>query len=449
MAAILSDMVVSSCASDEHESPGLPTDGKTKVGLTVSAAPLAGNTRGFDPGDLTESTPTYNELIVNWFVAFCQNGNVVKTVTGNPGGEGTSGATGVWNDRIETELSKGTYTVVAFANMNNAKLSTKFVEGSPLPVGWKEQVFDSDLIHTDTDRIPMSGYKENVTIRQTVNEEFAIEVVRMLCKVQFAVKNESSAPVSVTEITLQPVYDDDIFVFPDYTTYGGTGRPTPDTQEPATAPRYPKTEYNVVKRSVTPDITNLAIGNIQRETFYIKESIAEGNHPTDHFHIGLKIKRGTDATAPENVTYALADDNLKFFYRNDYVLFPILISDYIPELEVYDYPPIGGYPVQVESNGSEFYATFSSSGAFDVVARLRNSQGQTVAIEPYKEGAAQNNYVRLVSVAPESVELDYEPALGEWQGNFDYQPNDNKRIILIFEFKIGNLLYTRTLYLLS
>lgn len=450
VAVILTGMAATSCVSDGGEpSADDLTTGTSGVTFRISAAPFEDiTTRATDHyGDteLAENPAAPNELIMNWVVAFIQNKKVVAVVEGNPGKSGTGAPSGVWNDRINLELPRGTYSAIAFANLDPAGIKSR-LENLTLEDDWKNHIFDEKLIHTDNSRIPMSGYLEDFIVQGTVNEEFAIEVVRMKAKIEFAIKNLSSKQITVKSFMIKPVYNGKIFLFPEY-----DKKPIPNN-EPGREPRFPTLAPDAQNPYITWTETardgfslDANSNKSERSNFYIMESVATGNHPTDHFHIGIQLQRGDET--PEDVTYALADDALKFIYRNDYILFPIVISDYVPEFEVIDFPPIGGYPVRVEAVNNEFYATFSNSGAFDVTARLRDSQGRTVAIQPYDENKPQDNYVKYTGSDPERFSLTYDPALGTWQGNFDQ--GTNQHITLKFEFKIGDLIYTRTLHLIS
>ena len=425
-AALLTGMVAVSCASESAEAPdnGLPAP----VGISITAAPLGVSTRGFADEELTEEPASSSELINNWIVFFTQGGEVISFEEGGS-------TTGVWNDRVQTELPRGRYTVLAFANMDNVKLKDLFKEGEALPKDW-QNLMNDEKNGDNIPLIPMSGYRE-INVTQTVNETFSIEVVRMLAKVQFAFKNESQTPVSIEKIEFQPVYNGDIYLFPEE----GNG------DNRFVEGKYPNPQ-NYGMRTIAPALSLPNFNDKARSTFYIKESAAKGNHPTDHFHIGISLKRGDDET--ENATYALASDELQTILRNDYVLFPVVISDYIPRLEVYDYPPIGGYPVQVESNGNEFYATFSSSGAFDIEAKLVNSAGETVVVSE-KRNDTDTEYVECIisDQLQKELSLTYDPIEEMWHGDFKKGANPNAPIILTFKFHIGNLIYTRSLHLLS
>ena len=426
-AALLTGMVAVSCASESAEAPdnGLPAP----VGISITAAPLGVSTRGFADEELTEEPASSSELINNWIVFFTQGGEVISFEEGGS-------TTGVWNDRVQTELPRGRYTVLAFANMNNENLKGYFKVGEELPEDW-QNLMNDEKNEDNRPLIPMSGYRE-INVTQTVNETFSIEVVRMLAKVQFAFKNESQTRVSIEKIEFQPVYDGDIYLFPEE----GNG------DRRFVEGVYPNPQKYVM-RTIAPELSLPNFNDTARSTFYIKESAAKGNHPTDHFHIGISLKRGDDET--ENATYALASDELQTILRNDYVLFPVVISDYIPRLEVYDYPPIGGYPVQVESNGNEFYATFSSSGAFDIEAKLVNSAGAVVVVSE-KRSDTDTEYVTCT--IPDDIKnnltLTYDPIEGRWHGDINIGNNNIQwPIILTFDFHIGKLIYTRTLHLLK
>lgn len=450
-AAVLIGTALPACSSGDDDMQ-MPDAGSATVGITLSASPLGntltrGNWDNFGDDNVVEASANANELIKNWFVAFVQDNTIKAIAEGTPG----NSETGVWNDKVNVELPKGTYSAIAFANMNNENLKSKFAAGTSLPEGWHNSIVSSvkneNEVASEEDSlfvsglVPMSGYLKDFIVKGTVDEKFAIELVRMLCKVEFAVKNMSSQTITIKSFSLNPVYGGDIYLFPK------NGKsPSPDSVA-YLKPRIPYNDtfhYAVHKKELS-DYVIYPDSISERRQFYIKESIAYGIHPTNHFHIGLTLMRGSEEK--EDVTYALSADSLKWINRNDYLLFPIVITDYVPVFEVLDYPPIGGYPVNMTSKNNEFYATFSNSGAFDISARLRDSQGRTKAIQEYKEGANQENYVRFVSSTPTGFDLKYEQTLGVWQGNF--QHGTNQKIVLTFEFKVGTLIYTRTLHLLS
>lgn len=451
--AILTGLAVSSCINDvpEKEDNGQPKF----VSLTLSAAPLAPLTRA--TAVFPEHQATSNELIQNWFVAIVDDSGTVVALD-----QGTQ--SGVWNDvvNVELELYK-TYTAFGFANFNKTNSTADSCEAFASSLGLSKigdkiniEDINNALYSANGDKdflsseesIPMTGYLK-FTPKGTVNETFAIEVVHLYSRVEFAFVKQTTDNISITEIGLQPINAGSVFLMPKY-----EEKPIPDNKYPDITPTLPDGVYY---KPITVGIQNSDVpldkettDISERHRFYIKESIAEGNHPTDHFHIGITLKRG-DQTE-EIATYALADDNLKFFYRNDYVLFPIVISDYRPMLNVYDYPPIGGYPVQVENKGTEFYATFSSSGAFDIDARLIDSTGKELTVDD-TPGADKTYYVQCDydKEIYKGLNLTYDSTTRRWNGYFEMGAENkvNEPIVITFTFTIDNLKYTRTLYLRS
>lgn len=438
-AVLLTGIAVSSC-SDNTLLPDPPEggpDGKVRVILSTDVFGAGGTRAGvFNSEELAQSPPTRDELINSYEVAFVRDNEVVELIRDIVNGSG------VWSDTVTTELPRGTYTILAVANDYFSFLGMKDIKkGATLPSDWKNRAFNPDVPEY-YEYVSMSGYLEDQEIRGTVNETFAIELVRMNAKVEYALKNKSQQAVKINSFTLAPVYDGEIYVFPRY-----TGIPIPDS-EPQRRPSFPVATTGKYDEFIHYPIEEISIPagdtEVQRGTFYIKESIAQGNHPTDCFRIGLDMTRGG---VTEDV-WALADEKLAYICRNDYILFPIVISDYTPEIEVFDYPPIGGYPVNVESKGTEFYATFSSSGDFDIAAKLRDSQGRTVQVEPYDSKKIQQSYVRVVEKSP-GLSFTYDSSMDAWRGYYEYVSGSALRLEVTFEFKIDNLIYTRKLYLLG
>ena len=65
---------------------------------------------------------------------------------------------------------------------------------------------------------------------------------------------------------------------------------------------------------------------------------------------------------------------LTYINRNDWIRIPVILTDWIIEMDVRFYPPIGGYPaVVVDQNNDEFYATFGTQGRFSVTPRARKN----------------------------------------------------------------------------
>ena len=108
--------------------------------------------------------------------------------------------------------------------------------------------------------------------------------------------------------------------------------------------------------------------------------------------------------------------------------------------------------MQVENKGTEFYATFSSSGAFNIDARLIDSTGKELTVDD-TPGADKTYYVQCDydKEIYKGLNLTYDSTTRRWNGYFEMGAENkvNEPIVITFTFTIDNLKYTRTLYLRS
>ena len=453
--AILSGVAVSSCSSSDIE-PVVPGNGETstsgRITMSISAAPLSGRSTRADFPELPAESA---ELINEWYIAFLdETGNVVAV-------EDNGSLAGVWNDVVSTELELyKTYTALAFANFNGLpKLkegdtyssSAEYAQSLGLVKGGtnvdlteiKESIYKDGIKYLNKgDLIPMSGYLE-FTPRGTVNEIFAIEVVRLYSRVEFAFEKNVDDDIIINSISLGSVNVGSISLMPNY-----DKKPKPNTT-PGNSPIFPTTEVNY--ETITPGMSALSVPNEKegdditsiRPRFYIKESVVDKD---ERFKIGINLTRGSGTDAVTETIEALTDKELRFFYRNDYVLFPIKFN-YTPEIKVYDYPPIGGYPVQVTvANGTEYTAMFSSSGAFDIETSIVDKNGNV--IELGSEGNGNTNYVEWNTAdKPAGFNISYDSVSKRWFGGFPL--GYDKPIRIDFKFHVGDLVYSRSLTLIG
>ena len=422
--------------------------------MSISAAPLSGRSTRADFPELPAESA---ELINEWYIAFLdETGNVVAV-------EDNGSLAGVWNDVVSTELQLyKTYIALAFANFNGLpKLkdgdsysssaeyaqSLGLVKGTKVDVAEiKESIYKDGIKYLNKgDLIPMSGYLE-FTPRGTVNETFAIEVVRLYSRVEFAFEKNVDDDIIINSISLGSVNVGSISLMPNY-----DQKPRPNTT-PQDSPILPATEVNY--ETITPGMSALSVPNEKegddvtsiRPRFYIKESVVSKD---ERFKIGINLTRGSGTDAVTETIEALTDKELSFFYRNDYVLFPIKFN-YTPEIKVYDYPPIGGYPVQVTvANGTEYTAMFSSSGAFDIETSLVDKDGNVVELGPKEDGNV--NYVEWdwdTTVTPSDFGIRYDSASKRWFGDFPLG-HVEPPIKIDFKFHVGDLVYSRSLTLIG
>jgi len=297
-------------------------------------------------GDADATVPA--ELISSYRIVFVEQGTglVCEVVEGRC-------TPAVARDEFEFQLGPGTYTVYAFGNMDEYFTGLGIAEGSPMP-DLSEAVYD--MGEGPAGPIPMSGTQE-VTVTGRANQSFAVELVRMAAGIRFSFTNETSGPVDVEAVTLSPLTQGNIYLLPKNADTGQPLLPAPTTTMKLT-------------HEVTPALTLAAnAASVPGPAFYFNESVAAGAHATGRFVLSFKLRRGGTT---EEVRYALAHE-LSYVRRNDFIVMPVRITDYIFSADVSFYPPIGGYPAAEISRKSneEFFCTFRSPGDFAIMPRLR------------------------------------------------------------------------------
>lgn len=378
--------LLSACSGD------VPSPGQSPVRSTFSI--VAGDaSRPDDTGNLAPSPDTENELIGSWWIVFANKSTrKVYSIVSRPSGL----VSAVEEESVEADLPADTYLVYAFANITKEEFEEntglRFETGAPLPEGIDSGIWRSLKNAPGRDiPIPMSGFRE-ITVTGKVTEPFAIEVVRMLAKIEFCFMNESGSGITVKSVTFAPLNNGAVPLLP--------------TFDPSMAPSILEgcdTELVTVMAGngtgglAVPDGTQIPV----RDRFYVRESVAE-SHPTGHFHFSLLIER--EGRGEEEELYALTDE-LLFINRNDYIQIPVLFADLSLEVEVRFYPPIGGYPaVELHGDKDEYYIEFGTSGGFSINPRFTdNTTGAAIAGKDVK--------VKVVSVSDPSQIFERAPSV--------------------------------------
>jgi hypothetical protein len=312
-----------------------------------------------------------NEKICSWWIAMVGNDdNVVKSIIRRD----EALTQGVEEETFQTSLPAGRYRAYAFANITEAELEEHtrgggekgvvFEYGRPLAADVDNAVWNGLANnYPKTNLVPMCG-RRDVTVTGHVREPFAVEVVRMLAKMEFEFSSEASTPIKVKNVSISPVATGSLPLLPDY-----------DALDKGAAPVFPEPEATeIVKYSINEDNGHMFAANAEgkhSEWFYLRESSAAA-HPSGHFIVSVGLERDGKE---EEALYAPASE-LSYVYRNDWVRIPIVLTDWVLELDVTFYPPIGGYPaVKTEEKDNEFYARFGTGGYFAIVPRVRNGGG--------------------------------------------------------------------------
>lgn len=347
---------LSSCSGEKD--PGM--DGKTvKASFTVVS-------RGNGTRATTDESPVLdNELINSWWIAFVDvnGGGQVRAIARS----GSISPTEM--DFVDVTLPAGNYYAYAFANITPEELAEKtagdgqpglsFAEGTAAPTheAVLKCVCGMENNPPVNGNIPMSGWLA-INVRENVNEPYAIEVIRMLAKVEFAFTNATGTGITVNGVSFGSLNTGDIPLMPDYADLDLKAQPKGLTAA---------TPVEAIDVPFATPLT-LGIGNEGREHFYVRESLA-ACHPTGHFHFSVKTQR--EGATQQEVRYALTDKGLAFISRNDYILIPVRLTGWNLRLETLFYPPIGGYPPVIEEvNDNEYYIKFGTQGQFAITPSL-------------------------------------------------------------------------------
>lgn len=321
-------LLTAGCSSDEPSNAA-----ETRSAITIKTrAPQSGTAD--------------NELIKSWWLAFVDAEGTVRQVVERQADRTEA----VDYEEIEFDIPRGTYTVYAFANIRRESLGIDFVPGQKAPAIEQSTWTRCGAIG---EAVPMTGLLRNAVFKGIASDRHAIEVVRLWAKVSFEFTSGQSTPVRVKKISMTPAQTSKVRLMPDYSTAGKA----PSLPDDAVCTRLEHTADLSVDRD-----------NEATESFYVLESTAK-DHPTGHYPIAFDLEYADGTKRSVNaLAYQLAHIN-----RNDHIVIPVRLTDWLVGLDVQFYPPIGGYPaVLLETKGDEYYARFGSSGLFTIVPTVKD-----------------------------------------------------------------------------
>lgn len=317
------------------------------------------------------------ELIQSYVIVVAQEGKVVKVLTKEslPAAE---------MHAVKASLIAGNYKVYAFANIPSTSqwLSGKFVVGQALPDVSTLYYGDASFRNGMTGLIPMSNSVDglDLTVLSTKgNQTYAIEVVRMLAKVEFVFMNSSSEDITISKIDMGPL-----------TTVGNTTEgfiPMLWYNDASALSLFTDNDTKYGTETYTHTIASaITVGSGDVSTrpstsFYVIES--NPDPVSKQFNLAFTVSHGS---VTDEVRYALLDKSLvqvgtnldgdddrsPFIRRNDWLRVPIDLGGYELRLEARSYPPIGGYPeAEIENQTNEFQVKFRYQGDFSIRPALR------------------------------------------------------------------------------
>lgn len=449
MHGALAMLLASGCVSDrepggnEEFEEGLPTE----VAFTISSRFNGVDTRA----DGTPADPeNANEKINEWFMVFADRNNVVrKVISRSAAGIKTEGNP-VEEETFRFILPSGTYSVYAFANMSedNLKDATglSFAEESVIvPSEIDEKIWTAELNKWDIESnpIPMSGFLKNIQVRSTIEETFSIEVVRMVAKVQFLFSNPTDVDIAVKEISIDPVTLSSVSLFPRNSSgisYTHLGESAYTALAGAT--------YGALSVDYTSPVEVAAgttLTSPVKKSVYIKESLSTKEND-GAFTVGLTVSH--TGGIQEYQQYNITKDIQGYINRNDWIVIPIMLSQYDVSVEALFYPPIGGYPAvlsTVAPDGSQVF-TFGTEGEFAIVPHVIDKlAGTHLAPSGYSiELGAISDDTGIFSKTP-TLTTTSASLPDEITGTLSTAKGKATVEVIV---KIGNQTYTRKIYII-
>lgn len=313
-----------------------------------------------------------NELINTWWIAFADKNGVISAIVSRD----AANTTAVEREEFGIGLPAGTYTAYAFANITPAELGSEagvsFTVGDKVPDDTMSKVWkDMPNNHDKSKPVPMSGFKTVTVSTQQPTDEVAIEVVRMVGKVEITFSNSSQKDITVNSVTFGPLATGVINLFPDYTSLGGA----PELLSGLGS-------ENITYTFAGDDASRTVAAGAKdalTDFFYVRESDVTNVSPSGHFSVTVNITR--EGQTQEQL-YALTEQ-LTYINRNDYISIPITFTDYVFDVDILFYPPIGGYPAVITEEREEaFYATFGTKGKFVLRPLIREAKEGSAYLQP-------------------------------------------------------------------
>lgn len=343
----------------------------------------------------------------------------------------------VESDLIDIELRAGQYKAYAFANIDFDELNTLGItKGGTIPtdLGIKRfainKYFGATLAHNllpmetfqadfaapanfnDGDLtnnvgnvgIPMTSINgQEVTVTERINQTFGIEVRRLLAKLQFDFRYPlaGGAPLYLMSQSVKNLtFGTDVLLM-NYEEARNTingGAAITDFQELTHS-------YGASGQTLNVNTTKTDGVNYDKvftKSFYVLES--QGDKDTNCFELNFDIRKNT-AEPEDGMRYSITNPaNLTLIHRNDWIIIPVTIGEWLMDIDVYCYPPIGGYPeAHIEAGATEFHVTFDSPG--DIALYLNFHKFYDLASKFYLSDASR---IKSVSITEPSGDTIFE-----------------------------------------
>lgn len=416
-------LLTGACGEDAPAGGSDFTEGTpSEVSFSISALSPGGAATRADGVPLDPVSD--NERIKDWFLVFVDNARTVRKVLNRSDAETQLTANGaVEQERFRCIIPAGTYDIYAFANITKEDLKAatglEFTPGSTAPADienavWKGtegtdgkgdtpaessttlgQIYDAkvtsvstgnlnlwDASETNTGKaIPMTGFLKGVKIKNTIEENFSIEVVRMVSKMELVINNPGNQAITITGAAISPVTVTPVSLFPMGTEGPGYDFLGESAFTPMPNADYARLRHKFATALTVPAATDEKSGSASY-TFYMKESLS--NYNSGSFTIWLEVSYPGGVT--EFLQFSPTETIKKYINRNDWIRIPITLSDFDVKVEAVFYPPIGGYPainVGTDADGSQEF-TFGTQGVFAIMPYVTDKMnGENVQPKRY------------------------------------------------------------------
>lgn len=373
----LAVLLMQGCANED-----VVAESHNSVQFVISAPYASTPTRAANEGAyVAEALPA--ELMKKYAVAVTLRGSnkIVAFAT-------KKDLTGVESDVVDLELRPGDYTVYGFANIDFGELadlgikeggtirtdistlrtrvpSTKLFRGTEL-------VHSSKLGTTEFPAIPMTSIAgQDVTVTERVNQTFGIEVRRMLAKLQFDFRNPTAKDIQLESIAVSNMTRDEKTASGELPIRLMNYEEGRDAIDLPTDVKIKKLKYKLptshkLDKGFTGKVTDSPKTAAQHsEVFYVMESAADAE--ANAFQLDFELDEVPSPGLPDKMRYALTNPaTLTLIHRNDWIVIPVTLGDWVMELQAMSYPPIGGYPdakvVYDPDRANLFSVTFAAPG---------------------------------------------------------------------------------------
>ena len=355
----ITTLMLCGCSADPETEP--TAEGKVvSISLNISSSGKSVASRAYGAMAWDDANAVEGEMMKNCFVVIVQGGYVKKVlISGNYAQEKSMETT------LTTKINAGTTTFYSFANMTPEDVglssTTDYTTtNTPLPSG-----FDSQLHTVNGNVMTIADFPNGIPMsnKQTVDisvdkQKVDLEVIRMVAKMKLNITNETTS-----DITLKGVSMSDITTNETNNLYLLPGNDNGIALEPHINPMAKKATYKL--DFATPIVVKAKNATPVEVGFYINES--EASSP-NYFVIGM-------ATDHATMSHRGAMSKWNTISRNDYLVVPIKLNDYIVNFDVQQFTAIGVLP-SIEQNNETLTVKFKGYGEFHIIPHvIRISDG--------------------------------------------------------------------------